>query len=136
MQTLQHAAQSLEYAPALQSQITQLLRHAFQQASHGIPDASSVTAIIDGWSESLERLLVHLAILLYLLKKGAGTLAVSARNAWKALVLLGRVLASIGRSIASALVAIGRAARPLASASRRTVLLIIQVSGALARRLK
>lgn len=136
MQTVQHVAQSLEYSSALQSQITQVAHEVFQAVRGAAqPDVGSVTHLIDGWSENLERLLVHLAILLYLLKKGAAELAILARNAWKSLSLLGHVFAGIGRSVAAGVATFGRLAVPVIKGCRRAFSLLVQLARMLARRL-
>jgi hypothetical protein len=109
METLWHAAQSLVYSSVPLGQITHSLIPAFPVGHSTVADPDSLAHTIDRWTEFLEKLFIHVAVFLYLVKKSAGELARLLRGASKSVLLMVGVVAPIGRPVVRALAAVGRA---------------------------
>lgn len=106
MQTLFHTAQSLFYASIPLGQITHAVVAAFPAGHAIIPDADSLAHAVDRGTELLEKLFIHVAVFLYLLKKSAGELAKLLKGAWKSVLMMAGVVAPIGRLVARAVQAV------------------------------
>lgn len=130
MQISVHAAQHLAYSSVLLHQITLAVAQGFP-AGHGasMPDTDTLIRFLDAISEALERLSVHIAILLIIIARVVAELAKLVRRAWHACARFGRTL----RTFAPAVAAVARPLRAamgrllLLTPSRRSLLIIVVI---------
>jgi len=126
MQISMHAAQHLAYSSVLLNQITFAVVHGFQ-AAHGTSpaDSDALVRLLDAISEALERVFVHVALLLFILAKVLAEIAKLLRRVWRACVDFGSVLRGVLPVLAAVIRAVRSAIGKLLLLTPSTLALIV-----------